>query len=286
MENLSLAPGAMLLQRILENSLAPGAMLLQSVLENLSLASQRALENLSFAPGALLLQSALENLSLAPSKRHLCWPEQIYQLPCRCGWPCLSRHCPTFSLSSPSKRWHTCPHCVLASSTSTHWCCCPSCAGFCSIAKLLGTCCCCRAGPFHGMSCCPRLHCVGTVPALHWRRRPPRTGVIAPSRWCHSSSCTGFCPLAMLSLQALAPLLHCNGVIALVALASLFSPLAPPPASCWCLFPCAGILALVALVSAHSRHCNTLLLPSWHPCRHCAGILGSLRCCPCWCRMA
>jgi len=78
----------------------------------------------------------------------------------------------------------------------------------------------------------------------------------------------------MSALQALTPLLTRTGVIAIIALASLFPPLAPLPASCWCLFPGAGILALVALVSAqHSGRCDTLLVAElaslpvlrWHP---------------------
>ena len=145
--------GALLLQSTLENlSLALGALLLQSVLENLSFAPQRALENLSFALGALLLQSASENLSPAPSKRHLCPPEQIYQLPVAAdGLVCPGNNC------------------VLASSTSTRWRHCPSCAGFCCITKPLGTHRCCRAGPFLGMS--RASIALASLPSMRWRSR-------------------------------------------------------------------------------------------------------------------
>ena len=141
----------------------------------LSLSSMLASEDM---PLALRLQTALFVLALhcrrawphqrTQCRHHCTWcrrryqrpPAQIYQLPCRVSRPCLSLHCPALSLSSPSSRWHTCPHRALASSPAMRWCHRPSRAGFCPIAMLL------RMAPFLALCWCPCLHRADTLPAL------------------------------------------------------------------------------------------------------------------------
>jgi hypothetical protein len=185
----------------------------------------------------LLLQSALENLSLATSKRlgelELCSSESLGELELCSG-----------SLA-PSKRLGELEPCSFKTPSM-------------SAGTDIPIACRCRwpCLPRH----CPTLTChcprhAGILALIaRWHLCPPRAGIIAPVA------------LASAPLQS-------RGVIAIIALASLSPPLAPLPASCWCLFPCAGILALVALVSAHSRRCDTSLvaelasLPAlrWHP---------------------